>query len=131
MKTNDNSFDDFEDDFGDQDLSKLTVGDKKTLAAINKVIAENTDNRTKTVGDRILVWDSSRLTNAETGERVEDDKEETALTIYPSIVIEDRLRIEAKLSTLAGEFTKVLDLKVWNKKLNKVYLTSSDFVKLV
>jgi hypothetical protein len=131
MKTNNNSFDDFEDDFEDQDLSKLTVGDKKIVAAINKVIADNTDNRTKTVGDRILVWDTSRLTNAETGERVEDDNEELVLTVYPSIVIEDRIRIEAKLTTLAGEFTKILDLKVWNKKLNKVYLTSSDFVKIV
>lgn len=130
MKTNDNSFDDFEDDFGDQDLSKLTVGDKKTLAAIDKVIAENSDPRTKTVGDRVLVWDTSRLTDYETGERA-DDFEEKIVSKYWSIVIADGQKHEAKLSTLAGDFTKVLDLRIWNKILNKVYLTSSDFVKLV
>jgi len=121
-------FEEYMDDFADEDLSKLTKAD--ALTAIDKVIADNTDPRTKTVGDRVLVWDTSRLTNAETGKRA-DDFEERMVHKYESIVIEDRLRHEAKLSTLAGDFTKVLDLKIWNKNLNKVYLTSSDFVKLV
>ena len=120
-------FEEYEEDFADEDMSKLT---RANVKQIDKIIEENSDPRTKTVGDRVLVWDTSRLTNAETNKRA-DDFEERMMHKYPSIVIEDRQRYEAKLTTLAGDFTKILDLKVWNKSLNKVYLTSSDFVKLV
>jgi hypothetical protein len=77
------------------------------------------------------VWDSSRLTYADTDEPVTDNFEERILANYPSIVIEDNVRYSATVRTLAGDFTKILDLKVWNKNLNKVYRTSSEFVKIV
>lgn len=124
-------FEDYQDDFADEDLSKLTKAGKETLEAINKKIEENFDPRTKEVGDKIKVWDSSRLTYADTDEPVTDELEESILANYSSIIIEDRIRYEAKVVTLAGDFTKVLDLKVWNKNLNKVYRTSSEFVKIV
>lgn len=117
------------DDFADQDLSKLSVASTKT--AIDKIIEENFDPRTKSVGDRVLVWDSSRLTNAETNRYVNDHIEESILTKYESVVIEDGCKFDATKETLAGTFTVNLDLKVWNKTLNKVYRTSSKFVKLV
>lgn len=123
-------FEDYQDDFADEDLSKPTKATTNDLNGINKIIEDNTDQRTKTVGDRILVWDTSRLTNAETG-KAADDFEDRVLHDYPSIVIEDRIRFEAKLETLAGNFTKNLDLIVWSKSLNKKYRTSSEFVKLV
>lgn len=119
----------FVDDHADQDLSKLTKS--TTLEAVNKIIDANSDPRTKAVGERIKVWDCSRLTNAETLKYVTDDMEELILSNYESIVIEDRIKHVAELSTLAGDFTKVLDLKIWNSQLNKTYLTSSDFVKIV
>lgn len=116
------------DDFADQDLSKLSVASTKT--AIDKIIEENFDPRTKTVGDRILVWDSSRLTNAETGRYVNDNVEESILANYPSVVIEDGCKFDATKETLAGTFTVNLDLIIWSKQLNKKYRTSSKFVKL-
>lgn len=120
------------DDFADQDMSKLTKAkENKVLDAINKKIAENFDSRTKHVGDKVIVWDSSRLTYFDTDLPVTDSKEAMILANYPSIVIEDRQRYEAKLVTLVGNFTKILDLKVWNKNSNKVYRTSSEFVKIV
>jgi len=122
---------DFEDDFADQDLSKLTKAKQEYIKAIDKVIAENFDPRTKSVGDRVAVWDTSRLTDVDTGRYVTDSFIERFLADHESIVIDDNVRHVANLHTLAGEFTKVLDLKIWNKDLNKVYLTSSDFVKLI
>lgn len=124
-------FENYMDDFADEDLSKLTKAGTLTLEAINKKIKDNFDPRTKSVGDRVLVWDSSRLTNFDTDQPVTDPTEEMILSNYPSIVIDDRQRYEAKLTTFAGDFTKILDLKVWNKNLNKVYRTSSEFVKII
>lgn len=125
-------FDDHMDDFADEDLSKLTKSkNNKVLDAINKTIAENFDSRTKHVGDKVIVWDSSRLRYFDTDLPVTDNKEEMILANYPSIVIDDSQRYDTKLVTLAGNFSKVLDLKVWNKTTNKVYRTSSEFVKLV
>jgi hypothetical protein len=122
---------DFEDDFADQDLSKLTKAKQEYIKAIDKVIAENFDPRTKTVGDRVAVWDTSRLTDIDTGKYVTDSFIERFLADHESIVIADNVRHVADLHTLAGDFSKVLDLKIWNKDLNKVFLTSSDFVKLI
>lgn len=125
-------FDDHMDDFADEDLSKLTKSKyNKVLDAINKTIAENFDSRTKHVGDKVIVWDSSRLRYFDTDLPVTDNKEEMILANYMSIVIDDSQRYDTKLVTLAGNFSKVLDLKVWNKTTNKVYRTSSEFVKLV
>lgn len=120
------------DDFANEDMSKLTKAkENKVLKAINKKIAENFDPRDKHVGDKVIVWDSSRLRYFDTDLPVTDNKEEMILANYESIVIDDSQRYVAELRTLAGDFSKVLDLKVWNKTTNKVYRTSSEFVKLV
>jgi hypothetical protein len=124
-------YDELFDDFADQDLSKLTVANSETKKAIDKIIKDNYDPRNKSVGDRVKVWDSSRLTNAETGRYTTDHIEIGILSNYESVVIEDGCKYEATKETLAGTFTVNLDLKIWNKNLNKVFRTSSEFVKLV
>ena len=110
----------------DEDFSKLQLAG----SSIRKIIKENHDPRTKAVGDRVLVWDMSRLTEAEIDTYVKDDKIYTVLEKYHSIVVEDRCKYEATIETLGGVFTVNLDLKIWNKHLNKVYRTNSEFVKL-
>lgn len=121
---NDEDFDQFEF----ERIAKLAQED--TRKAILSHIRNNEDRRNKTVGDQIIVWDCSRLTNAETGELDYEINTSSILSNYPSIVIEDRNKYVAVVKTFAGEFSKNLDLIVWNKTLNKKFRTSSDFVKL-
>lgn len=127
-----NNFDDFEEEDFDQiefeRISKLRSRELKT--AMEKIVSENTDNRHKTVGDTVLVWDSSRLTDVDSGKVEYDTKVHAILANYPSIIIEDGCKYTAEVKTFTGDFSKNLDLKVWNKNLNKVYRTSSEFVKL-
>lgn len=121
----------YEDDYADDDLSKLAKSNSKSLAEIEKIIKDNYDANEKTIGDRVLVWDCSRLTDDKTSEFETNPKIHMILANYPSIVIHDRQRYNSTLTTMVGDFTVNLDLKVWNKKLNKVYRTSSEFVKIV
>jgi len=122
--------DDFYDDFADEDMSKLTKAQAETINAIKKKIADNNDPREKTVGDLVVLWDTSRLTYEDTDLPVTDGREELILCNYHSIVIQDKLDYKAKIYTLAGEFTKTLDIKIWNKNTDRVYRTSSEFVRL-
>lgn len=124
-------FEEYHDDFADEDLSKLTLANQETINAFDKKIAENSDPRSKVTGDRVLVWDSSRLKYADDDRDVTHRIEELILANYESIVIEDGCKFTAKVVTIAGDFSKNLDLKVWNKNLNKVYRTSSEFVKRI
>lgn len=121
---NDEDFDQFEF----ERIAKLAQ--EHTRKAILSHIRNNEDRRNKTVGDQVIVWDCSRLTNAETGELDYEMNTNSILSNYPSIVIEDRNKYVAVVKTFAGEFSKNLDLIVWNKTLNKKFRTSSDFVKL-
>lgn len=43
---------------------------KRMMQEISEIIAKNTDNRIKSVGDRVIVWDFSGFTDKETGKRI-------------------------------------------------------------
>jgi hypothetical protein len=99
----------------------------------HKKIKENYDNRTKTIGDKVIVWDLSRLTDFETNEVIKSMSNEDMdlLCQNESIVIEDNIEFISKLDTMFGVFEQNLDIVVWNKKLNKKFRTSSEYVKLI
>src|SRR5258708_38518570 len=90
----DKDFEDFED--GDDDInqeelkriSALIFAQKETLKSIEKHMAANEDHRAKHIGDQILVWDCSRLTDVETKEINYETNVHRTLGNYPSIVIE-------------------------------------------
>lgn len=120
-----------EEDFDQEEFKRIaSLAQKETQQAIQRIVAANKDNRTKAVGDQIIVWDGSRLTDFETGEIDYDVKTHSILGNYPSIVIDTDRKYTAQLKTFAGDFSRNLDLVIWNKNLNKKYRTSSDFVKL-
>jgi len=133
MTDEDYKFEEFdnEDDIDQEEFKRISaLAQKHTLKAIEKHIQANEDDRTKHIGDNVLVWDCSRLTDTETNEINREELVHKTLGNYPSIVIETDLKFVSELNTLAGDFSKVLDLVIWNKNLNKKFRTSSDFVKL-
>lgn len=133
MKNKD--FEDFEsgdDDIDQEEFKRISeLARKENEKQFKRLIEANTDRRTKHVGDNVRIWDCSRLTNLSTSEIEYDTKVHATLSNYPSIVIESENKYIAPLTTFAGDFSKVLDLIVWNKKLNRKFRTSSDFVKIV
>lgn len=114
----------FEDDNSAESVAKLFLRD------VENRIAQNKDPRPKHVGDRVLVWDCSRLTDAKTDELCIDPLEQKLMTQYPSIVIEDNVQFNQPINLGDRQYNCNLDLIVWNKTLNKVFRTSSEFVKL-
>ncbi len=54
-----------------RDFDELSYLDDlyRNLAEVRKVIAENKDNRTKEVGDKVLVWDGSYNVDKNTGKK--------------------------------------------------------------
>lgn len=127
--------DDFEnfdpEEFDEQEFERIAkLRQRKNLKSISEFIDANKDERNKTVGDKIFVWDSSRLTDYETGKVEYDVKIHSILNNYPSIVIDDHRKFTSEVRTFAGDFTKNLDLVIWNKTLNRRFRTSSEFVKL-
>lgn len=131
---NDKNFESFEngEDFDQEEFKRISeLALAETRRFVNEQIEKNTDKREKTIGDQVYVWDGSRLTDVETGEIEYDPKVQEIIAKNPSIVIEYDNKYQAKLTTFAGDFTKTLDLVVWNKNLNKKYRTSSEFVKLI
>ena len=94
-------------------------------------IKQNKDGKLKYVGDIVLVWDTSRLTDLETNEMNTDNLDHQLIATYPSIVIADSQKYNADI--VLGEdrvYPCNLDLIVWNKTLGKKFRTSSDFVKI-
>jgi len=120
-----------EEDFDQEEFKRISqLAMKQTRAFIKKKIAENEDPRRKHVGDSVLIWDGSRLTDYISGEIEYTPAVQQTVAETPSIVIETGNKYRAELTTFAGDFSKVLDLVVWNKKLDRKFRTSSDFVRL-
>lgn len=90
---------------------------------------KNKDHGIKHVGDRVLVWDASRLTDVESGKVNFDEFEHALLERFPSIVIENGCKFKADLVIGERVYPMNLDLIVWNKTLNKKFRTNSKFVK--
>lgn len=103
---------------------------RNTLRAIRNTIKSNQDDKVKEVGDVVRIWDSSRLTYADTNMDVEEITEDLKVSNYDSIVVEIDCDYVASVKILGKNFDKVLDLKVWNTSTKRVYRTSSDYVKL-
>lgn len=116
-----------EDEFDDF----LNTANESFRKGVIDHIARNKDKSVKSVGDKVLVWDTSRLTEIETGEVNTDTLDHEILNKFPSIVIEENLRINKDI--VLGEdrvYPCNLDLMIWNKTLGKKFYTKSEFVKI-
>jgi hypothetical protein len=131
----DKNFADFEsgdDDIDQEEFKRISaLAQEQTRQALLRHVRENTDKRTKHVGDNVRVWDCSRLSDLQTGEIEYDSMVHATLSNYSSIVIKTDDKYIAPLTTFAGDFSKNLDLIVWNKKLNRKFRTASEFVKII
>lgn len=113
-----------------QDLFPNMENNDNFADFVQEQIARNKDNTVKGVGDKIIIWDTSRLTYAESNKPCSDPIEHSIVNCYESIVIEASVRYNANITIGEKSYEKNLDLIVWNKTLNKKFRTSSDFVKL-
>jgi hypothetical protein len=93
-------------------------------------IKKNKDNSIKEIGDIVLMWDTSRLTDIETGEVNTDLLDHAMLCTFPSIVIEHGLRINKDIVLDDRVYPCNLDIMIWNKTLDKKFYTKSEFVKI-
>jgi len=108
-----------------------SVDNNPFLQFVNETINKNHDGKTKAVGDRVLVWDSSRLTDLETGEVNRDPLDHRLLAHYKSIVIEDGCKYTATVTLNDNVYSKQLDIVIWNEVIGRKFRTSSDFTKLI
>lgn len=111
----------------------------KMLAQLNKAREQNQDNRTKTIGDRVMIWDLSFAEvvedNLRLNEYVHDAEKRTEQVTTlakgcvdnPCIVVQENQKYEADFM----DHKKTLDLVLWSSKLQKHIRTSSEFVKLI
>lgn len=93
-------------------------------------IKKNKDKTLKSVGDRVLFWDISRLTDVKTNQVNRDLLDHQILVNYPSIIIEDNVRYNQPVIMGNRQYDCNLDLIVWNKTLNMTFRTSSEFVRI-
>jgi hypothetical protein len=115
----------------DDELNKPIEGSLAILCRnINEIIKQNKDGKQKFVGDIVLVWDMSRLTEFDTGEVNTDIMDHNLITRFPSIVIEDSLTFNADIVLDDRVYPCNLDIVIWNKTLGRKYRTSSNFVKI-
>jgi hypothetical protein len=122
-----------DDDYiGDDEFDDLMEASRIALIRdAREKVKENKDGKQKYVGDIVLVWDTSRLHDHETGEPNGDLLEHGLITKYPSIVVEEDQKFNADI--VLGEdrvYPCNLDIVIWNKTMGKKYRTSSDFVKI-
>lgn len=117
---------------GDDEFDNLMHASQQSLREdINEHIKKNKDNAIKEVGDNVLMWDTSRLTDVETDEVNVDELDHRLMCMFPSIVIETNCKYDSTIVIGENKYTKTLDLIVWNKIVNKKFRTSSSFVKLL
>jgi len=122
----------FDDDIHPQEYDDLMESSRIALRRdIENHIKKNRDGKTKITGDRVLVWDCSRLTEVETGEVNSDPLDHRLMANYESIVIEDSCKHVARVELGDNVYEKVLDIVVWNKTVGKKFRTSSDFSKII
>lgn len=121
---------DAEDELDDEKLEQIRL---EALSTIQRIIEENRDLTVKDIGDRVIVWDVSRLTDYDTNQLVERKPYANTpilLMNYESIVIETGSDYKGLHSFYNQIPPKTLDLVIWNSQLNKKFRTSSDFVKI-
>jgi hypothetical protein len=97
---------------------------------VEAYVAKNKDFTIKETGDKVIVWDTSRLTDVATDEYNTDMLEHKLLCTYPSIVIAHGIRKNADITIDDRVYECNLDIIIWNKTLNKKYYTKSEFVKI-
>lgn len=114
------------------DDNEMYKASRETLRKeVSKQIAKNKDGKIKSIGDIVLIWDTSRLRDLETNQTNTDILDHNILAKYPSIVIEDGLKFNADIVLSEDRvYPCNLDLIVWNKTLNKKFRTCSEFVKI-
>lgn len=121
-----------DDNIGDDEYDDLMETAKMAFArdVINE-IKKNKDDSLKQIGDIVLVWDTSRLTEFGKNEVNTDVLDHRIMANYPSIVVENEVKYNADI--VLGEdriYPCNLDLIVWNKTLDKKFRTCSKFVKI-
>ncbi len=105
-----------------RDFDELSYLDDlyRNLAEVRKIIAENKDNRTKEVGDKVLVWDGSYNVDKNTGKKRWGID---PLFSNPAIVIETNCTEKTELSINGEEV--VMDLLLVFETGEEIYTTSN------
>lgn len=121
-----------DDNIGDDEYDDLMESAQMSFARdVVATLKKNKDNSIKEVGDIVLVWDTSRMTDVDTGEVNTDILDHQIMATYPSIVVGENLTYNADI--VLGEdrvYPCNLDLIVWNKTLGKKFRTASKFTKI-
>lgn len=111
----------------------------KMIAKMDEARQNHYDPRTKTIGDRVMIWDLSFAEviedNLKLNEAIRDkDKRTDQVTNTakgcvdnPCIVVQEKQKYEADFM----DHKKTLDLVLWSSALQKHIRTSSEFVKLI
>lgn len=120
------------DDINNNELNEMFEASRNALRnEANEKVKQNKDGKRKLIGDIVLVWDTSRMTDLYTGEVNTDILDHQIMTTYPSIVIEDNRRFNADIVLSEDRvYPCNLDLVIWNKTLGKKFRTCSEFVKI-
>ena len=123
----------YDDDFvGDDEYDDLMDACRESFARdVVNHIKKNKDDSAKHIGDIVLVWDTSRLTEFGQDEVNTDELDHQLIAKFPSIVIAEDQKYNQDI--VLGEdrvYPCNLDLIIWNKTLGKKYRTSSSFVKI-
>lgn len=108
-----------------EEKTTLQVVDLKLYTAYSNYINSNSDRIIKVVGDRIVLWDLSGLTLPESNQDYKFSiREAKILTKSQSIVI------DAGIKLFSNDDHFELDIIIWNKKLGKIFHTSSKFCRI-
>lgn len=121
-----------DDDFiGEDEYDDLMASSQMAFARdVVSKIRENKDNTDKEVGDIVLVWDTSRMTDVQTNEVNKDTLDHQIMANFPSIVIENGIKYNADIVIDDRVYPCNLDLIVWNKTMDRSFRTSSKFTKI-
>lgn len=100
------------------------------LEHAKKTIKKNRSMTLRETGDRVMVWDTSRLMQYDINLNISEDFESSDIEEWiicnnPSYVARTGEKFK---STVFGK-TFILDLIIFSPKLNKHFRTSSEFVK--
>lgn len=107
------------------DWNKLYEKITRNLAEVRKKITENTCNKPKDIGDRVMVWDGSDSEDIETGEHYSGIHE---IFKHPLIIIEK----DCKNEYVDPAGLKVnRDIVIYSPKYKRKIATCMDCVKLL
>ncbi len=107
------------------DWNKLGEDITRNLARVDKKITENTCNKPKDIGDRVMVWDGSDSEDIESGENYDGTDK---IFKHPLIIIEKDC-INEHLDCVGNKLNR--DIVVYSPKYKRKIATCMEYVKLI